>query len=431
MTEPGSSTTTEPQRGEAEALRRKLTAVDPVKGAALLRSAPIENAGAALRDLDSNHQARLLEQLGSQKRTALLTMMPPDERARMLSETDSAATWLDGLPADQREDTRRLVQHPPESVGRMMTPRFLELSATESVGDALDRVRCCETDVEAVYRMPVEDNGHFVGMVSLRELLRERDDAPVASVADRDVEPLSPTDDQEVAARRILTTEELTLPVVHGGAVIGVVTIDDAMEILQLEEAEDAALSSGASPLRRPYLAASLFRLVRSRVTWLVAAAAAGVLTVRVLAYFESELEEVVALALFIPLLLGAGGNIGAQATTTVVRAMAVDDLCVRDLPRVVWREIRVGVMLGGLLAVLAAGPITLVYEARLAIVVCLTLVSVCIIGTAAGSALPLAVGRLGGDPAVVSAPFITTFVDATGLLVYFLYARTVFEVSV
>jgi magnesium transporter len=428
MTEPDASTITAPDRSAAERLRRELTTVDPVKGASLLQSALTENAGAALRDLDSNHQARLLEQLGSQRRTALLTMMPPDERARMLSETDSASVWLDELPPKQREDTRRLAQYPPESVGRMMTPRFLELAADESVGDALDRVRRCEPDVEAVYRMPVVDDGHFVGMVSLRDLLRERDDAPVASIAQQDVEVLSPTDDQEVAARRILTTEDLALPVVdNNGAVIGVVTIDDAMEVLQLEEAEDAALSSGTSPLRRPYLSASLFRLVQSRVTWLVAAAAAGVFTVQVLDYSESELEQVVALALFIPLLLGTGGNIGAQATTTVVRAMAVDDLRVRDLPRVVWREIRVGVMLGGLLAALAATPITIIYEPRLALVVCLTLVSVCIIGTAAGSALPLAVGRLGGDPAVVSAPFITTLVDATGLLVYFLFARIVF----
>ncbi len=428
MTEPDASTITGSDRGEAERLRRELTTVDPVEGAALLQWARTENASVALRDLDSSHQARLLEHLGSQRRTALLTMMPPDERARMLSEADSAVTWLDALPSGQREDTLQLARYPPESVGRMMTPRFLELGADESVGDALDRVRRCEPDVEAVYRMPVVDDGHFVGMVSLRDLLRERDDARVASVADYDVEALSPTDDQEVAARRILITEYLALPVLDDdGAVIGVVTIDDAMEILELEEAEDAALSSGASPLRRPYLTASLFRLVRSRVTWLVAAAAAGVLTVRVLDYFESELEQIVALALFIPLLLGTGGNIGAQATTTVVRAMAVDDLRVRDLPRVVWREIRVGVMLGCLLAALAAAPITLVYEPRLALVVCLTLVSVCIIGTAAGSALPLAVGRLGGDPAVVSAPFITTLVDATGLLVYFLYARTVF----
>jgi magnesium transporter len=265
--------------------------------------------------------------------------------------------------------------------------------------------------------------------VELRDLLSAADDDHVgAHTHDVRAGALSPYDDQEVAARRVLATEALAVPVVDAdGAVLGVVTIDDAMEVLQLEDAEDVAKTSGVDPLRRPYLAASLLRLVRTRAVWLVVAASAGVLTVQVLDHFEGELEQVVALALFIPLLLGTGGNIGAQAATTVVRAMAVDDLRLRELPRVVWREASVGLMLGGLLAVLAALPIALAYEPKLAIVVCLTLVSVCVIGTSAGSVLPLVVGRLGGDPAVVSAPFITTLVDATGLLVYFAYARLVF----
>jgi magnesium transporter len=414
---------------ESERLREKLTRVDPAEAVALLDTARLEHAGEALRALDPSHQGQLLERLGTGRRTELLLVMPPDERARMLSETDAADRWLDDLPVAEREETRRLARFPPESVGRMMTPRFLALGPGELVGQALLRIRRCEPDIEVVYRLPVVEEGVLIGMVELRDLLRSGDDVPVAAFVDTDVVALSPTDDQEVAARRILATEDLAFPVVDAqGTVVGVVTIDDAMEVLELEEAEDAALASGSSPLRRPYLAASLFRLARSRVTWLVAAAAAGVITVRVIDTFEAELEQVVALALFIPLLLGTGGNIGAQAATTVVRAMAVDDLRVHDLPQVLWREASVGVILGSLLAALAALPIAFVYEPKLALVVCMTLVSVCVIGTAAGSALPLAVGRLGGDPAVVSAPLITTLVDATGLLVYFTYAQLVFE---
>lgn len=413
---------------EPERLRDELTRVEPAEAAAALEAARPDRAGTALRALDPSHQALLLGRLERRRRTELLLTMPPDERARMLAEVEAADSWLDDLPAVEREETRRLAGYPPESIGRMMTPRFLTLEVGEIVGHALERIRSCAPDIEGVYRLPVVEDGAFVGMVELRDLLRGDDDASVAAWVDTDVAALSPTDDQEVAARRILVTEDLALPVVDAdGVVVGVVTIDDAMEVLELEEAEDVALASGSSPLRRPYLAASLFRLVRSRVTWLVAAAAAGVITVRVIESFEAELEQVVALALFIPLLLGTGGNIGAQAATTVVRAMAVDDLRAHDLPQVVWREASVGVMLGGLLAVLAALPITLVYDPQLALVVCMTLVSVCVIGTAAGSALPLAVGRLGGDPAVVSAPLITTLVDATGLLVYFTYAQLVF----
>ncbi|MCO8128601.1 magnesium transporter [Acidimicrobiia bacterium EGI L10123] len=398
-------------------------------GAELLRAAPPTDAAEALRRLESGHQALLLDRVGSQRRPQLLALMPPDERARMLTDSATAESWVDELPAAEAAETRRLLQYPPESVGRMMTQRMLELSASDRVAAALDRVRRCEPEVDTVYRLPVTDAGMFVGMVELRDLLSAEDDDHVgAHSQDVRADALSPDDDQEVAARRVLSTEALAVPVLDAeGALLGVVTIDDAMEVLGLEEAEDAAKTSGVDPLRRPYLTASLLRLVRSRAVWLVVAASAGVLTVQVLDHFEGELEEVVALALFIPLLLGTGGNIGAQAATTVVRAMAVDDLRIRDLPRVVWREASVGVMLGGLLAVLAALPIALAYEPKLAAVVCLTLVTVCVIGTSAGSVLPLVVGRVGGDPAVVSAPFITTLVDATGLLVYFAYARMVF----
>lgn len=388
----------------------------------------MDEARAAVRPLESQHQAALLEQVRPELRRRLLATLPPDERARVVGEVDDADAWLAELPSDERQVTQRLLRHPPESVGRIMTPRYLELGADEPVASSIERVRRCEPDVVTIYRMPVSDGGRFVGMVELRDLLGAPDDALVGAVTRQVPDALAPDDDQEVAARRFVATEELALPVLEDGTLVGIVTVDDAMEILQLEEGEDVSRTSGVEPLRRPYLAASLLRLARTRALWLVVAASAGVLTVRVLETFEAELDQVVALALFIPLLLGTGGNIGAQAATTVVRAMAVDDLRVRDLPRVVWREASVGLMLGGLLAALAAAPIALVYEPKLALVVSLTLASVCVIGTSAGSVLPLAVGRVGGDPAVISAPFITTLVDASGLLVYFAYAQIVFD---
>ena len=398
-------------------------------GAQLLQRAPVDVAVGALRRLDTEHQALLVERVDLRRRRELLERVPPDELARMLGDVEDADAWTRDLPEADRDSVRRLLRYPSESVGRMMTPRFLELDPGEHVDGALTRIRRCEPEIDTIYRLPVTENGAFIGMVELRDLLSAPDDTPVGNLVDTDAEVLSPDDDQEVGARRVLATEVLAVAVVDSdGNLLGVVTIDDAMEVLALEEAEDAALTSGVDPLRRPYLASSLVRIIRTRAVWLVVAASAGVLTVRVLDYFETELAQVVALALFIPLLLGTGGNIGAQAATTVVRAMAVDDLRLSDLPRVVWREAAVGLMLGGLLAVLAALPIAVFYEPKLAVVVCLTLVSVCVIGTSAGSVLPLVVGRLGGDPAVVSAPFITTLVDASGLLVYFAYATFVFD---
>jgi magnesium transporter len=413
---------------DGDRLREELLRTRPEEGGRLLAGVDPAEAAAVLRSLDSTHQAELLAWAGPVLRAELLVRMPPDERARLLGEVEVPEQWLEALPADERRATQRLLHHPPESVGRLMTPRVLELSPDELREAALERIRSCAPEIDTVYVLPVTSAGSFVGMVELRAILAAPDRTPVGHLVREAPRVLSPEDDQEVAARAVLAAETLAVPVLGPDrALLGVVTVDDAMEVLQLEESEDVAMTSGVDPLRRPYLASSLLRLVRSRAVWLVVAASAGIITVRVLDHFEAELEQVVALALFIPLLLGTGGNIGAQAATTVVRAMAVDDLRLRDLPHVVGKEASVGLLLGGLLAGAAAVPISAVYEPRLALVVCLTLVSVCVIGTSAGSVLPLAVGRAGGDPAVVSAPFITTLVDATGLLVYFLYARLVF----
>lgn len=417
-------------RDDGDSLAEALNRTGLPEQVKLLEGASIPAAVAAVRALEADHQRELLSRSRPERREAIFAAMPPDERARLLGDVEAPGEWLEALDPVEREVTSRLTRYPPESVGRMMTPRFMELQSGLRCDRAVELVRACSAETDTVYSLPVSDDGRFVGMIELRDLLGAPDDAPVSSLLSGRTAVLDPMQDQEDAARLVLSTGLLAIPVLASdGSVIGLVTVDDAMEILALEESEDISRTSGAEPLGQPYLAASLIRLARSRAVWLVVAAAAAALTVRVLEFFEAELQEVVALALFIPLLLGTGGNIGAQAATTVVRAMAVDDVGFSDLPRVVWREVRVGAMLGGLLAVLAALPVWLIYEARLAAVVSLTLVTICAIATMGGSLMPLVIGRLGYDPAVVSAPFITTLVDASGLLVYFVYAGIIFQI--
>ena len=203
-------------------------------------------------------------------------------------------------------------------------------------------------------------------------------------------------------------------------------TVDDAMEVLEEEETEDVARSGGAEPLRRPYLATSVMQIARSRVIWLLVLIVAATLTVNVLHAFEETLSQVVTLALFIPLVIGTGGNTGAQAATTVTRALALGEVRFDDLWVVVLREARVGFLLGAMLGLLAFLPTWLFVGREIAIVVSVTLLTVCTLAALVGSLLPLVARRVGVDPAVVSAPFITTLVDATGLVVYFVVARTV-----
>lgn len=396
----------------------------------LLGELPEDRAVEAFRTLDEGHQGQLLAELPVERRDALFADLSPDDRARILTTVDQPLEneLLASIDGAERRWTQQLLHHPPESVGRMMTPRYLALERGQRREQAMDQVRECDDAVDTVYSLPVVEDSRLVGMVELRNIISAPDGTTIEALMVVGGDVLHPEQDQEVAARLTLTTEALAIPVVDDdGRLLGLVTIDDAMEVLSLEEAEDVSRSSGAEPLRQPYLSASLLHLARTRATWLLVLALAATLTVNVLEVFESELEQVVSLALFIPLLIGTGGNAGAQATTTVVRAMAVGGVQFRDLPRVLWREGRVGLSLGGLLGALAILPVWLLYEPRMALVVALTLVSICTIATAAGSALPVVAGRLGLDPAVVSAPFITTLVDTSGLIVYFLYARAIF----
>jgi len=222
----------------------------------------------------------------------------------------------------------------------------------------------------------------------------------------------------------------LAIPIVdREHRLVGIVTVDDALDILEREFTEDVERFGGNEPLGRPYLSASVLGVARSRALWLMVLIAAAGLTVNVLQVFEDTMSRVVTLALFIPLLIGTGGNSGSQAATVVIRAMAVGEVRFRDLPLVVWREVRVGILLGLILGSVGFLPVWVFFGSQIAFIVTTTLVTVCTWATFAGSMLPMLAHRAGVDPAVVSAPLITTLVDATGLVIYFLIAEAVLGV--
>lgn len=320
-----------------------------------------------------------------------------------------------------------MLGYPQGAIGRRMSPEYVSARLDHTAGEALQRVRDRLDDAETVYTLPVLDGGRrVVGVVSLRRLLGADPATPVAELM-RDALVAAADEDAEDAARRCTDQGLLALPVVdRESRLVGILTIDDAVRILEQEESEDVARQGGAEPLRRPYLSTSLLGLVRARVVWLLVLILAASLTVGVQSYFEAELDAVVALALFIPLLIGTGGNAGAQAATTVVRAMAVDDVRPGDLMRVVGREILVGAMLGATLATVGFLPAMYVAGADIATVLAITVVAVCTLATTVGSAVPLTARRVGIDPAIVSAPFISTFVDTLGLVIYFSVAKAV-----
>lgn len=381
--------------------------------------------------LDPSVQQELLDGLRDANVRQLFEEMDPDDRARLTEEMPAmvARRLLAGLSPNERRLTATLLGYPEDSAGRLMSPEVASLRAGMTVAEALERLRRTGRSAETIYALPVtNDRRRLLGVLGLRDLVLADPATLIGDLMDTDVYSARADTDREEVARLMREADLLALPIVDSEhRLVGIVTVDDAMEVLEEEETEDVARAGGAEPLRRPYLSTSVLQIARSRVVWLLVLIVAASLTVQVLNAFEATLSEEVTLALFIPLLIGTGGNTGAQAATTVTRAIAVGEVRFGDLAVVILREARVGLLLGTMLGALAFAPVWIFSGSReIAIVISVTLLSICTLAAFVGSLLPLIAKRVGVDPAVMSAPFITTLVDATGLVVYFLIARLV-----
>lgn len=382
-------------------------------------------------ELDPLHQQEILLGLRDQAFYELLEEMDPDDRTRLLGEVPAkvATRALAGLSPQARKMTAALLGYPEGSVGRYMTPETVILHRDLSVGRALEVVQAQGHESETIYTLPVVDDGRrLAGTVQLSDLVLLDPGTAIKDAVDVLVPRVSAVSDAEDAARLMQDANLLALPVVDSEErFVGLLTIDDAVELIEAADTEDIARQSGASPLAGHYVAASVWAMARARSVWLLLLIIAATLTINVLQVFEATLEQVTALALFIPMLTGTGGNVGSQSATAVVRALAVGEVRVRDLPKVTWRESRVGVLLGCVLATIALTVGTLlVGDLQIAVVVALSIIAICTWAAIIGGAMPLLARRVNVDPAVVSAPLVATLVDATGLLIYFNIARAV-----
>jgi magnesium transporter len=416
----------------------ELARLDPEARAVPFRLLAKDEAIEVFEALDPTDQQALLDSLRDERVIQLFEAMDPDDRARLVDEIPAkvARRLLAGLSPWERALTSTLLGYPEDTAGRIMSPEYVSLRAGMSAEQALEKVRRAGRSAETVYALPVtDDQRRLIGAIGLRDIVLADPDQRVGDLMETDVYSARVDDDQETVARLIGEANLLALPIVDTeNRLVGIVTVDDAIEILEEEETEDIARTGGAEPVGRPYFSVSVFRLARTRIVWLFLLIGAATLTVSVLDLFRDTLAELVVLSVFIPLLIGTGGNTGAQSSTTVVRALAVGEVRFEDLPRVVLREMRVGLMLGVGLGAIAFFPVAAyatVFDPaddplRLAVVVSSSIVTICTYASTIGSLLPLLAGRLGLDPAVLSAPLITTLVDATGLVIYLVIARVV-----
>lgn len=416
----------------AENVTTLLTRLSGERRAVAYRLLPKDRAIAVFELLDPELQSDLIRGLQGNEVAEIFTDLNPDDRVRLLDELPSALAprLLQGLSDKERQLTAEVLGYPKGSIGRRMTPEYVSTRVDYTVKYTLERIRARLDQAETIYTLSVLDTGRkVVGVISLRDLLAADPDQVVAEVM-APAKFITAYEDEEVAARVCTDLRLLALPVVDNESrLVGMLTIDDAVRILEAEETEDSARQGGVEPLRRPYFATPLRKLVSTRIIWLLVLAVGATLTVQVLSVFEETLEQVTVLALFVPLLIGTGGNTGNQAATTVTRALALGDVRARDIWKVLVRELSVGMALGAVLGGIGAAVTGLLYEPRIGLVIGLTLLAVCAMAATIGGGMPIVARVLRVDPAVFSNPFITTFVDASGLVVYFLIARAVLQI--
>ncbi|MFB8188160.1 magnesium transporter [Microbacterium sp. NPDC055988] len=407
-------------------IARVLDRADTADRAVLYRLLSREAALEVFGILDVGMRADLFRGLRSEDVARVFEELDPDDRAQLLDELPAgqATALMRDLSPDERDLTASLLGYPRRSVGRRMTPEFVRLDAQLTVGDALTQIGHHGERAETVYSLPVTDRERrLLGAVSLRDLVLGSPGRLITEVMHPALVAHT-ADGAEEAARRLVAARVLALSVVDAEhRVVGMLPVGDALRILDEADDEDAARQGASEPLGLAYLATPVLRIVRSRVVWLLVLAVSALLTVQVLSAFEDTLAQVVTLALFIPLLTGTAGNTGAQAATTVTRALATGEVTTRDALAVAGREVRVGAALGTLLGGLGFVLAAIVYDIPLAAVIAVTLLAVCTLAATVGGVMPIIAKRLHADPAVFSTPFISTFCDATSLIIYFLVA--------
>ncbi|MFO1489213.1 MAG: magnesium transporter [Verrucomicrobiota bacterium] len=412
----------------------------PGDEAVLLRLLPHDVAAEVFECLPREDQEQVLLAMGTEEVAGILNDLSPDDRTALLEELPSAVTQklLALLKPEERKIATDLLGYPKDSIGRRMTPAYIAVKQNWTVAEVLEHLRRERDKSDAVNQLyVVDDRGRLVDFVRLRELVVADAATPVTELLQHQNLALNATDDQEAAVAAFKKYDSTILPVVDGkGVIVGVVTVDDVLDLAEKEATEDIQKLGGVEALDAPYLKIGMLSMVKKRAGWLSALFLGEMLTASAMNHFEGELASAIVLGSFIPLIISSGGNSGSQATSLIIRSLAVRDVSLRDWWRVMRREIMAGLALGCVLAALGAIRIlTWQYLGLkdygqhfllIAATVSCSLIGVVLFGSLAGAMLPFILRRLGFDPAVSSAPFVATLVDVTGLVIYFSVAYAI-----
>lgn len=387
--------------------------------------------------LSSTKGVELLETFSRQQLSDVMNNLEPDERVSLMEELPGDLTQrvLNSMDPENIAQVRRLLGYPPESVGRLMTTNYVRIKKDWTVNRSFEHIRKHGRDAETVNVIYVVDEDEkLIDDLRLNQLILAEPDAKISDIMDNTFEALSAFDDQEEAVRMLSKYDRVALPVVDSGGILaGIVTVDDVLDVAEEETTEDMQLMAGMSALDTHYSQTGVTEMVRKRLGWLILLFLGQMFTVTAMASYEETLAAATVLALFIPMIISSGGNSGSQAATLIIRALSTDDIKFDQWKEVLKRELMSGLMLGLMLGVMGTivictwmlvrgEPLTTTVWLQ-SLTVGTSLVGVVLFGNLSGSILPFIMSKLGLDPAVTSAPFISTLVDVTGIIIYFTMA--------
>ena len=383
--------------------------------------------------LDISTQQELLEELLPRQLKLIMNDMSADDRTELLEnlDTETLNKILTLLTSSERIKALSLLGYPEESIGRLMTPDYIAVQEDWTVKDVLDHIRKYGEVAETLNVVYVVDRkGILIDDIKTAELLLSPLNTRIKEIMDYAFVALNVTDDEEEAIQLFRKYSRVALPVVDANnLLLGIVTVDDVLELAEEEDTEDIQKIGGVDALEEPYMDVTILNLIKKRAPWLVVLFFCELFAAKAMAVFDAEIAKAVVLAIFIPLVISSGGNTGSQAATLIVRAMAIGEITLGDWWRIMRREIFSGLILGGIIGILgfatvaAFASFTEAYQNNwilLALTVSISLLTVVLWGTLTGSMLPLILKRLGADPAASSAPFVATIIDVTGLIIYF-----------
>lgn len=408
----------------------------------LFRLLPKEAAAETFVEMEPDAQELLIRGFSDIELKEILDELYVDDAADLVEEMPANVVKriLRQADPEMRNSINQILRYPENSAGSIMTIEYVSLKPFMTVSESLKQIRRQGVDKETIYTCYVTDNRRLVGVVTVKDLLlAQNDDTLVSDIMLTNLISVTTQTDQEEVARMLSKYHFLALPVVDGDSrMVGIVTFDDAMDVMEDEATEDIEIMAGMTPSEETYLKSTPLKLFVHRIPWLLLLMVSATFTGMIITSFEDALAAQVVLTAFIPMLMDTGGNSGSQSAVTVIRALSLNELKFSDFGKVVWKELRTAVLCGAVLSVACFGKIMLVDRLLMgnegvtvfvAAVVCLTMLVTVTVAKLVGCMLPMAAKRLGFDPAVMASPFITTIVDALSLLVYFLFAQTLLGV--